>query len=120
MRIGEFVRTLNTTHDTVRHYEQVGLLSPTRDGNQKHYYDDHIQVFEVIQELKNLGFSLDDILLLFELRASVGCGSEVLILEVKRKFDNQIANLDKQIHDLTIRRDNLRETLDELHKAVPK
>ncbi|PWI55174.1 MerR family transcriptional regulator [Sulfoacidibacillus thermotolerans] len=120
MRIGEFVRTLNTTHETVRHYEQVGLLCPARDGNQKHYFDDHIQVFEIIQELKNIGFSLEDILLLFELRASVGCGSEVLIHEVKRKFANQIANLDNQIHDLTIRRDNLREMLDELSKVVPK
>lgn len=120
MRIGEFVRTLNTTLDTVRHYEGVGLLCPTRNNNQKHYYDEHLQAFRVIQELKDVGFSLEDILLLFELKASVGCGSDILIREVTEKFESQIALLDKQIQNLKIRRDNLRGTLDELNRVMTK
>ncbi len=40
MRIGAFVKTLNTTVDTVRHYEELGLIHPVRDNQQK-YKDDH-------------------------------------------------------------------------------
>ncbi|WDL98457.1 MerR family transcriptional regulator [Alicyclobacillus sp. ALC3] len=118
MRIGEFVRTLNTTLDTVRHYEEIGLLSPVRNDNKKHYYDEHLQAFRTIQELKDAGLSLEDILLLFELKESVGCGSEVLIREVTAKFENQIATLDAQMQALRIRRDNLRGTLDELRRVT--
>jgi DNA-binding transcriptional MerR regulator len=33
MRIGEFSKKYNITHDTVRHYIDMGLLIPRKDGH---------------------------------------------------------------------------------------
>lgn len=108
------VRTVGTTVDTVRHYEDVGLLRPERNGREKRYTAEHAEAFQVIQELKSVGFTLEDIGLIFKLRESYGCGSQQLVDEVVQQFHAQIGSLQSQIAALQDRRDRLRGLLDEI------
>ena len=112
MRIGEFVKMVGTTMDTVRHYEQLGLIQPQRDKQYKDYSTEHVHAFEAISEFKSVGFTLDDIRLLFKLKESYGCGSPQLIQDVAEQFTAQIDSLNQQIAVLEGRRDRLRGFLD--------
>ncbi len=114
MRIGAFVKTLNTTVDTVRHYEELGLIHPVRDNQQKQYSEDHVKAFQAIQELKMVGFTLDDIGLIVKLRESFGCGAPELIHEVLQQFAHRIEALNEEIVVLQGRRDSLRALVEEL------
>lgn len=114
MRIGEFVKTVGTTVDTVRHYEELGFIHPERVSQQKHYLEEHVQAFEAVQELKSVGFSLEDIRLIFRLRESYGCGSPKLVEEVIQQFESHIEALDAQIVALEDRRHRLSGLLRDL------
>ena len=63
MRIGELTERAEVTPRTVRYYESIGLLPPgEREGNGQHYYTEET-VFRLrkIDQLKELGLSLDEI-----------------------------------------------------------
>jgi DNA-binding transcriptional MerR regulator len=120
MRTGEFVKLVGTTMDTVRHYEQLGLIRPERDKQHKHYSGEHVQAFQAIQDLKLIGFTLDDIGLIIKLRESFGCGSQELVDEARQQFQRQINTLRGQIAALEGRRDRLQALLDELSVVTNK
>ena len=50
MRIGEFSRKHNITHDAIRHYIDMGLLIPKKDGY--HYRFDEVHDKDIKSELK--------------------------------------------------------------------
>ncbi|MFS0784448.1 hypothetical protein [Bacillus sp. 1P06AnD] len=39
MLIGEFVKAMETTHDTIRHYIQLELLQPSFQGKRYRFAD---------------------------------------------------------------------------------
>ncbi|WP_460466287.1 MerR family transcriptional regulator [Calidifontibacter terrae] len=59
--IAELAVEFDVTHRSLRHYEELGMLTPQRDGN-KRVYDrgDHIRL-GLIMRGKRLGFSLPQI-----------------------------------------------------------
>ena len=63
MRIGDLTRRAEVTPRTVRYYESIGLLPPgEREGNgQHHYTEETLARLRKINQLKQLGLSLDDI-----------------------------------------------------------
>lgn len=67
--IGQFARIGLVSAKTLRFYDEIGLLKPARvdNANQYRYYS-HQQVTEVLRiaELKEYGFSLEEIKLLLE------------------------------------------------------
>lgn len=68
MKIGEFAKINKTTIDTIRHYMDMSILNPDKNGNY-YDFDDHAQKdYETIVALKKLGFSISEIqtLMLFE------------------------------------------------------
>jgi DNA-binding transcriptional MerR regulator len=63
MRIGELTEQAGVTQRTVRYYESIGLLPPgEREGHGHHYYNEET-LFRLrkIDQLKNLGLSLEEI-----------------------------------------------------------
>lgn len=63
MRMGELTRRAGVTPRTVRYYESIGLM-PTgeREGSGQHYYtEETILRLRKIEQLKELGLSLDEI-----------------------------------------------------------
>lgn len=70
MKIGEASRLSGCHIQTIRHYERVGILSPTArsESGYRCYTDHHIQQLRFILHARELGFSLDDIRELLSLK----------------------------------------------------
>lgn len=69
MRIGEFAKRAGVTPRTVRYYESLGLLGPSaREGSGFRYYTDaELEKLQKINDLKELGLSLEEIASVFPL-----------------------------------------------------
>ncbi len=63
MRIGELTEQAEVTPRTVRYYESIGLIPPgEREGTGQHYYtSETVARLRKIEQLKQLGLSLDEI-----------------------------------------------------------
>ncbi len=63
MRIGDLTERAGVTPRTVRYYESIGLLPPAeREGRGQHYYtEETLARLRKIDQLKELGLSLDEI-----------------------------------------------------------
>jgi DNA-binding transcriptional MerR regulator len=63
MRIGDLTQRAGVTPRTVRYYESIGLLPPgEREGHGQHYYNEEtLARLRKIDQLKQLGLSLDEI-----------------------------------------------------------
>lgn len=69
LKIGEFSQMMQVTVKTLRHYEQKGLLKPDEVDEwtgYRYYTVEQMQKLNSIRELQQLGFSLDEIGLLYE------------------------------------------------------
>lgn len=88
----EFASIGNVTKKTLRHYDKIGLLSPSRiDDNGYWYFDeDAMNRLQIIRNLQVLGFSLR------EIKQNMESDFEQLrkvIAEKKRFVDEQILQL---------------------------
>ena len=64
MQIGEVAERTGLSYRTLRHYDEVGLLSPSArsDGGFRLYTEDDVEKLLVIRRMKPLGYSLDEML----------------------------------------------------------
>jgi DNA-binding transcriptional MerR regulator len=62
MQIGEVAERTGLSFRTLRHYDEVGLLSPSArsDGGFRLYTEDDVERLLVIRRMKPLGYSLDE------------------------------------------------------------
>lgn len=62
-KIGEFAKMADVSMRTIRYYDQIGLLKPSRveENGYRLYTDNDFIKLQKILSLKYLGFSLDDI-----------------------------------------------------------
>ncbi|WP_404450668.1 MerR family transcriptional regulator [Virgibacillus necropolis] len=70
-----FIEKVQTTKDTVRHYEELNLLEPSWSNKRRIYGEKDIGDFEAIKEMQALDLSLREIQMMFEVKRSNGCGS---------------------------------------------
>lgn len=63
LRSGQFARLCRTTKDTLRHYEEIGLLAPasTAPNGYKQYAPSQVVDFMLISSLRDAGCGLADI-----------------------------------------------------------
>jgi MerR family copper efflux transcriptional regulator len=63
MRIGDLTERAGVTPRTVRYYESIGLIPPgEREGHGQHYYtEETVARLRKIDQLKQLGLSLDEV-----------------------------------------------------------
>jgi len=63
LTIGWLAKETNTRVQTIRYYEQIGLMpSPPRSaGNQRQYEQEHVDRLAFIRHCRELGFSLDQV-----------------------------------------------------------
>lgn len=63
LAIGELARRTRCKVETVRYYEQIGLLPepPRSKGGQRRYQDEHLKQLNFIRRARELGFTIDDV-----------------------------------------------------------
>ena len=76
--IGTLSQKTGCASQTVRYYEEIGLLSPSRrtEGNQRRFSEHHLEQLTFIRHGRELGFSLDSLRELMELATSPGASCE--------------------------------------------
>lgn len=100
MKRGELAKLTNCNIETVRYYEQIGLLpNPPRMANSHRVYSDqHKLRLTFIMRCRDLGFTIADIKGLFALvdQHSYTCG------EVKKLTHEHLENVQRKIADLKV------------------
>ena len=95
MQIGALARAAETTAETIRYYETIGLLpSPPRTaGNYRAYTVAHLQRLVFTRRARNLGFGLEQVRALLDLAdqrerscAAVDAIARAHLAEVERKL----------------------------------
>ncbi|EIJ70455.1 MULTISPECIES: MerR family transcriptional regulator [Pasteurellaceae] len=98
MRISQLAKAVGCTNETIRFYEQRGLLpKPKRTpSNFRIYTSEHLQRLCFICYCRNLDISLSEIKMLLNLEN----GSEKQVQEVNQLLDKHIRDVAKRLHEL--------------------
>ncbi|MGS1016106.1 MerR family transcriptional regulator [Allosphingosinicella humi] len=80
MKIGELGAATGTKVETVRYYEQIGLLPPPARSasNYRSYGPEHLQRLAFIRRARDLGFPLDQVRELLSLADDKGRSCEAV------------------------------------------
>lgn len=106
--IAQVADEFGITHRTVRHYEDLGLISPERHGTKRLYRRRDRTRLQLILRGKRLGFPLDQIRMIIDLYdAPRGKRSQLQYV---------LAQIDDRRTDLEQRRRDLDDALTELDR----
>src|SRR3954471_19961371 len=104
--IAEVAEQFGVTHRTVRHYEDLGLITPERRGLQRIYHRRDRTRLNLILRGKRLGFPLEEVRTIIDLYdAPRGRASQL---------EYVLSQVDERRADLEQRRRDLDDTLKEL------
>jgi Cd(II)/Pb(II)-responsive transcriptional regulator len=107
LKIGELAKRTGTPVETVRYYEQEGILpSPARSpGNYRLYTDDHVERLQFVRHCRSLDMTLEEIrtLLSFRDAPEENCG------RVNALLDEHIGHVANRIKELKLLEQNLRK-----------
>ncbi|TCC65725.1 MerR family transcriptional regulator [Kribbella pittospori] len=89
MRIGDLAARFGLAPHVLRHWEEVGLLTPAaRIGGRRQYDESHVARVVMIQRAKAGGLSLEQIRRMFE--APGGSERRAVLTEQNARLDEQI------------------------------
>lgn len=92
---GAFARMCGTTKNTLIHYDELGILSPSRNprNGYREYAPQDYQRFEIIRSLVDAGFSLREVAAILDGRLAP---SELQSDRRVREIDERIARLERE------------------------
>ena len=108
MNIGELARATDTKPETIRYYEQIGLLPPPprTAGNYRDYAVEHVSRLTFTRRARDLGFSIEQIRALLDLADQKERSCEAVdviarahLADVKRKLAD-LAALRRELDSL--------------------
>lgn len=105
-KIGELAKETGLTVRTLRYYDQIGLLTPSRrmDNGYRLYNEEDIKRLQQILSLRQIGLTLDQIQSSFEEhRFSMGDVVQLQMDQLREQIDNQ---------------QQLLKRLEEIHKSI--
>ncbi|MCR5701799.1 MAG: MerR family transcriptional regulator [Lachnospiraceae bacterium] len=107
-KIGELSKIFNICVDSIRYYEKVGILNPTRneENNYRYYSIEDFRRLALIREMLGLGFSTDKIKEFVTDRS---------IEKTKTSLVTELNAIDEQIKALEYSRKNLQHRLDSIY-----
>jgi DNA-binding transcriptional MerR regulator len=97
--IAEVAEEFGVTHRTVRHYEDLGLISPERRGTQRVYHRRDRTRLALILRGKRLGFPLEEIRTIIDLYDAPR-GRRSQLEYVLGQIDERRADLEQRRRDL--------------------
>ena len=97
---GELSRLAGVSSDTLRHYERKGVLErPRRSSNgYRRYPSDALQRVQLIRGALSVGFTLDELATILNVRDRGGAPCE----EVRNLAVQKLANIETQLRDLML------------------
>ena len=104
--IGELAEAFGVTTRAIRFYEAKGLIAPPRKGKARSYSRRERARLKLIQQGKNLGFSLEEIrdwLQLYDADPNHVTQAQVLIVKVDTAIDDlakKRADIERALKDL--------------------
>lgn len=103
LRIGEVVKLIGLSADTLRYYEKLGLIKPGRSATGLRFYTGRdLSSLRFIRRAKSMNFSLDEIAQLLEMRGDPQHARD----EVRELAAQKLAALEGQLQQLdTLRRE---------------
>ena len=106
---GELAELAGVSRDTLRHYERKGVLPrPLRGHNAyRQYPPEALQRVQLVRRALSVGFTLEELAKVLKVRGDGGAPCE----EVRRLAAQKLLNVEDQIRDLTVLRDELQQTL---------
>ena len=116
-RIGEIAQLSGLTLRTIRYYGELGLLSESRSsGGQRYYTDQDLVYLKRIIELKDLGFTLDEISRIIRLKDEDQSGNKrrnELLAQYRSKLSQDL----ERVNVLQRHINELKWHIDQLEKA---
>ncbi len=97
--IAQVAEEFGVTHRTVRHYEDLGLISPERRGTQRIYHRRDRTRLGLILRGRRLGFPLDEIRTIIDL-FDAPRGRRTQLEYVLGQIDERRADLDQRLRDV--------------------
>lgn len=101
LQIGEFSKLCGVTVKTLRHYEKIGLLMPAEVDEwtgYRYYHVSQLQQMETIRNLKEAGFSLE------EIGTLMANDTHIPTMDL---IEAKIRQTEAMLHELLLRRDRL-------------
>ena len=109
-RIGEISALYNIGTDSLRYYEELGILKPRRDSNGYRMYSiNDIRTLNILRELRAIGFSMSQIkehLNNFDLQKTM------------ELFGDAVDAIDKKVEELTTLRAQLAERIADIQYHI--
>ena len=97
--IAQVAEEFGVTHRTVRHYEDLGLISPERRGTQRIYHRRDRTRLGLILRGKRLGFPLEEIRTIIDL-FDAPRGRRTQLEYVLGQIDERRFDLDQRLKDI--------------------
>lgn len=105
-KIGEIASLYDIGTDSLRYYEELGILKPKRDDNGYRMYNiGDIRTLNILRELRSIGFSMG------EIKAHLADFDVQKTLDL---FQAEIAVIDKKTAELAALRNQLAERIEEI------
>ena len=104
LRIGEFSKLVGVSIRTLRYYDEIDLFKPANIDlftDYRYYSEDQIEDLNIINKLKSVGFTLD------EIKENWDKFTDEIMLKKKEELLNKLENVNESIKEL----DNLRSNI---------
>jgi DNA-binding transcriptional MerR regulator len=106
--IAQVAEAFGVTHRTIRHYEDLGLITPERRGTQRVYHRRDRTRLSLILRGKRLGFPLEEIRTIIDL-FDAPRGRRTQLEYVLGQIDERRADLEQRLRDVQDAIDELGE-----------
>lgn len=116
--ISALAKEFDITTRTIRFYEDIGILSPTREGTRRVYNQQDRTLLKLTLRGKRLGLSLDECKALFDLYDPVGNNNQKQLQTCLDKFQEQKTQLQNQLHDMKVMMLELDNAIDRVKAAM--
>jgi len=109
LRAGELARLAGVSADTLRHYEQKGLLAraPRAANGYRDYPPDAFQRVQLVRRAVALGFTLDEIARILAVRDRGGAPCR----SVRALAEEKLTTIEHRLAELSAARDSLRAVI---------